>query len=254
MEKRAMSPWLALRRLATRTTVAGAVIVLAGAQAEYGAQEDYNVEPRYGSGHLSATGIGSLPSPGSDVAVELGSYDALYPENPIHEAARRAAIRAVRDRGWTVTDMAPLALEVRVDASPSPAAPAQGPRRPRRIAGGSEVPPEIDRSGRLDIPQDPTPIPEADRVPDVYPQVRVPLGRRPSTTNADYRVTLTLFRRGEEPIWTASIEAAGDIPDPRRLVGELTRSALDSLGTSVERDFAISCAQADVARGGICLD
>lgn len=207
-----------------------------------------------GSGHLSANGLQPLPPEGSAVDVELTSYNAVDPGDPLHEEARRAAVRAAQGRGWTVSDRSTLVLRVGVQVGPSRGSPAGRDFGAGPFIDDPALPPNIDRGGRLEVPGDPALLPESDRVPELYPQIRVPLGRRASAVRARYTLTLSLFRRGEEPIWAATIEAAGEIPDPAVLVRELTTTALRSLGSSVERDFTLSCAGEDVARGGICLE
>lgn len=243
-------------RSARRAVGAAAVLVLTAAQSptEPSGSSFAPGQGPFGSGHLSAHGIQALPAAGSAIDVDLATYNALYPDDPLNEEARRAAVRAMRSRGYDVVDESRLVLKVGVAQAPSPGSSSAGYPTPRRYAGGADMPPEMQRTGRRDIPWDPTVIPEADRVPEIYPQVRVPLGRRAGRVAANYTVTLTLFRRGEEPIWTATIEAGGDIPAPAALVRELTTAALDNLGTSVERDFTLSCAVEDVSRGGICLE
>jgi hypothetical protein len=61
-----------------------------------------------------------------------------------------------------------------------------------------------------------------------------------------------LFERGREPMWTATSSVSGTIPDPEALVQTLIRTAMSDLGRSVEREFAVSCDDEDVAGGAVC--
>jgi hypothetical protein len=189
-----------------------------------------------GFGYVSASGIGPLPSAGSRINVELAAHDASYRRNPLDEQARAAAVQALQASGYEVTDQGSPVLRITVSSAPGPVRVFETPVGARPDIQPGEI----------------APIPDSGRVPSVEPQVLVPLGLRARRPTGSYTVTIMLFERGREPLWTATTSASGTIPNPEALVETLIRTAMSDLGRSVEREFAVSCDDEDVAGGAIC--
>lgn len=181
-----------------------------------------------GSGHLTAAAAGLAGPPGRIAAVEPGGADAGLGDGRVDLVAA-AVRRALRQRGIDVGAGGTLVLRFDLWGG--------GPGRPGdgRRASERPVPAGADRFVR-----------------DVDDRLRVPLGRRPGNVETRYSIALTLFRHGEPPVWTASIEAAGEIADPDRLLARMAESAIGELGASAERDFVIGCADTDDRR--LCLE
>lgn len=189
-----------------------------------------------GFGYVSASGIGALPSAGSRINVELAAHDASYRRGPLDEQARAAAVEALQASGYEAIEQGSPVLRIRVSSAPGPIRVFETPVGARPDVHPGEI----------------APIPDSGRVPTVEPQVRVPLGFRARQPTGSYTVTITLFERGKEPMWTATSSVSGTIPNPEALVQTLIRTAMSDLGRSVEREFAVSCDDEDVARGAIC--
>jgi hypothetical protein len=193
-------------------------------------------EQASGFGYVSASGVGSLPSAGTRINVELAAQDTNYRRDPLSEQAQAAAVQALQASGYEATDRGSLVLRVMVSSAPGPIRAFETPVGARPDVHPGEI----------------APIPNSGRVPTVEPQVRVPLGLRAQRPTGSYTVTIMLFERGREPLWTATSSVSGTIPDPEALVQTLVRTAMSDLGRSVEREFAVSCDDEDVAGGAIC--
>jgi hypothetical protein len=189
-----------------------------------------------GFGYVSASGMGPLPSAGTRINVELAAHDASYRRDPLDDQARAAAVQALQASGYEATDQGSLVLRVMVSSAPGPIRVFETPVGARPNMQPGEI----------------APIPRSGRVPAVEPQVRVPLGPRARRPTGSYTVTIMLFERGREPLWTATSSASGTIPEPEALVETLIRTAMNDFGRSVEREFPISCDDEDVAGGAIC--
>jgi hypothetical protein len=193
-------------------------------------------EQASGFGYVSASGMGPLPSAGTRINVELAAHDANYRRDPLNEQAQAAAVQALQASGYEATDRGSLVLRIMVSSAP-------GPIRVFETPVGAR--PDI-RPGEI------APIPQSGRVPTVEPQVRVPLGLPTRRPTGSYTVTLVLFERGREPLWMATSSASGTIPDPEALIQTLVEVAMNDLGRSAAREFALSCEDEDVAGGAIC--
>jgi hypothetical protein len=189
-----------------------------------------------GFGFISAGGIGPLPPPETTINVELAAEDASFRLDPLHQQARAAAVEALQAHGYETTDRGAPVFRIGVSMTPGPIRVFESPMGARPHMHPGEI----------------APIPDSARVPMVEPQVRVPLGRLPQRTPGSYTVTLMLFERGREPLWTATAAGSGTIPQPEALIRTLTRVAMDDLGRSVEREFILSCDDEDVAQGAVC--
>jgi hypothetical protein len=189
-----------------------------------------------GLGYVSASGIGSLPPAGTRINVELAAHDASYRRDPLDEQARAAAVEALQASGYETADRGSLVLRIMVSSAPGPIRVFETPVGARPDIQPGEI----------------APIPRSGRVPAVEPQVRVPLGARARRPTGSYTVTIMLFERGKEPLWTATSSVSGTIPKPEALVETLIRTAMSDLGRSVEREFIVSCDDEDVAGGAIC--
>jgi hypothetical protein len=191
-----------------------------------------------GLGSLSASGIGPLPPAGTTINIELAGDDAGFRYDRLHEQARLAAVQALQAWGYEPVERGSPVLQIRVSMAPGPIRRFETPTGARPDLQPGEIPP----------------IPDSARVPVLEPQVRVPFGRALPRPTGSYTITLTLFERGREPLWVATTTVSGNIPDAEALVRTLTRTAMNDLGTTVQRDFALSCEDEDVARGSLCLE
>jgi hypothetical protein len=189
-----------------------------------------------GLGSISTSGMGPLPSAGTTINVELAAHETSYQRNPLDEQARAAAVQALQALGYETTDRGSLVLRIMVSSAPGPIRVFETPVGARPDIQPGEI----------------APIPDSARVPMVEPQVRVPLGLPARRPTGSYTVTLVLFERGREPLWMATSSASGTIPDPVALVQTLVELAMNDLGRSAARDFAVSCDEEDVAGGAIC--
>jgi hypothetical protein len=194
------------------------------------------VEQPSGFGFISAGGLGPLPPPGTTINVELAAHDASFRLDPLHQQARAAVVGALQAYGYEATDRGTPILRIEVSMAPGPIRVFESPIGARPHMHPGEI----------------APIPDSARVPMVEPQVRVPLGRLPQRTPGSYTVTLLLFERGREPLWTATASGSGTIPQPEALIRTLTSVAMDDLGRSVQREFTLSCDDEDVAQGAVC--
>lgn len=218
-------------RIGAAATIAALMLVPVGAVDALDRPEQPS-----GFGYVSASGIGPLPPPGSSINVEFAADDASFRVDPLHQQARAAAVEALQARGYEATDRGAPILRVGVSMAPGPIRVFEAPVGARPHMHPGEI----------------APIPDSARVPLLEPQVRVPLGALPRRPTGSYTVTIMLFERGREPLWTATSAASGTIPQPEALVRTLTRTAMNDLGRSVEREFILSCDDEDVAQGGVC--
>lgn len=194
-------------------------------------------EPASGFGRFQALSSARELPPGSAIDVDLATDAILFPGHRLDAVAEVATTAALLAQGFQVVERGPLVLRVRVTHAPAGAA---GGRRDLFGPRGEA------------LPRERSPIPRGERVPEIVDPLRVPLGPPSFRSGSFYSISFTLFRRGREPIWSATIEASGRIPDPDRLVDTLTRTALADLGNTVEREFTLSCV--DDEPGTICLD
>lgn len=189
-----------------------------------------------GFGSVAASGIGPLPPPGTMINVETAAHDVSFRPDPLHQQARAAAVDALEAWGYRTSDRGTPVLRVGVSMAPGPVRTFESPVGARPDMHPGEI----------------APIPDSARVPLVEPQVRVPLGAQQRRLTGSYTVTLMLFERGREPVWSATSSASGTIPQPEAMVRTLTRMAMNDLGRSVGREFTVSCDENDVAQGAVC--
>ena len=189
-----------------------------------------------GFGSISASGIGPLPPAGRAINVELAADDASFRLDPLHQQARVAAVEALQAWGYEASDRGTPILRIGVSMAPGPVRVFESPVGARPDMHPGEI----------------APIPDSARVPLLEPQVRVPLGALPRRPTGTYTVTIMLFERGREPLWTVTSAASGTIPQPEALVRTLTRMAMNDFGKSVGREFILSCDDDDVAQGSVC--
>lgn len=189
-----------------------------------------------GFGSVATSGLGPLPPTGTVINVETAAHDVSFRPDSLHQQARAAAVDALEAWGYRTTDRGTPVLRVGVSTAPGPVRTFESPVGARPNMRPGEI----------------APIPDSARVPVVEPQVRVPLGARQRRLTGSYTVTLMLFERGREPVWSATSSASGTIPEPEALVRTLTRTAMSDLGRSVGREFTVSCDDDAVARGAVC--
>jgi hypothetical protein len=236
MEKRIMKVLFSTLRSVGRTgAIAGIIAALTLPPAAAVDPTDGRERPT-GFGYVSASGIGPMPPAGSPINVEFGTDDPSFRSDPLYVQARIAALDSLRALGFEATDRGSPVLRIGVTMAPGPIRMFETPVGARPSLHPGEI----------------APIPDSDRVPWVQPQVRVPLGRRDRRPTGSYTVTLMLFERGKEPMWMATVAASGTVPEPEALVRALTRTAMNDLGRSVEREFVLSCEEEDVAQGSVC--
>lgn len=189
-----------------------------------------------GFGSVAASGIGPLPPPGTVINVETAAHDVNFRPDPLHQQARSAAADALEALGYQTTDRGTPVLRIGVSTAAGPVRTFDWPVGARPDMHPGEI----------------APIPNSGRVPMVDPQVRVPLGAPQRRLTGSYTVTLILFERGREPVWSATSTATGTIPDPEAMVRTLIQTAMSDLGRSAGREFTVSCDEDDVAQGAVC--
>lgn len=200
-----------------------AVAILAASGVPAAAQQ----QEQTGTGQLRAQTSGAPLPFGAEVQVTPGESDDIYGNDPLYRAARVVVQQDLRARGFMVGDRPVLRLAYAVStvgyATPSQSLPTH--------AGSSEGP-----------------APRA----TVTDQFRLPFSAPAAGSPPSLTVTLMLYDADGNVLWTATIGATGHFPRPERTVALLTRTALDALGTSVERSFILGCKSS--VSGHLCIE
>ena len=85
------------------------------------------------------------------------------------------------------------------------------------------------------------------------PKATVPFDREREEVVSHFAISFFLFEPGQEPDWSATVEATGEVADANDLLRRLARAAMDTLGASAEREFVLSCQDDVDEEGGLCL-
>lgn len=177
---------------------------------------------RAGSGQMVAVSSGAAPPAGTPVRIEYGD-GAQLGRVELYDAARAAAEAALQRRGVAVAPDATLVLAIRIEtgAYDFETLPPREPPAPRDRAGIGALRPEIDN------------------------QVRIPVGPPARGVAPSYALKVDLYRPGQPPLWTATVQAAADVDRPDRLVGCMAAAAMASLGASASQTLPLAgCAGA----------
>ncbi|MGE0744001.1 MAG: hypothetical protein AB7K86_02090 [Rhodospirillales bacterium] len=170
-----------------------------------------------GAGRMTAVSAGVAPPAGTPVRIEYGD-GAQLGHAGLYDAARTAAEAALRRRGLAVMPDAALVLAFRIEtgAYDFAALPPREPPAPRDRAGIGALRPEVEN------------------------QVRIPVGPPPRGAAPSYALHVDLYRPGQPPLWTATVQADADVERPDRLVGCMTAAAMASLGASAARTLPLA--------------
>jgi hypothetical protein len=203
-----------------RAALAG-IAILAGSALVGSAVAD--VPASSGFGHLTAVVNG--PVPGRGAAVELELPDRAVSGRPdMYEAAHGVLQRFATARGLTLAEAAPLVMRLRIDST------AYDGNRPPAAADASSAMARV----------------------DVVNQVHLPFDPPPGVGAATYIVHLDLYRPGEPPLWTATVQASAQTSMPDRLIGRMTEALTEVFGMSADRDFTLQCDRTSPP-GALCL-
>jgi len=176
-----------------------------------------------GFGHLTAAANGAPPAPGATVDLQLPDH-AISAQPDMYEAARAVLEKFAAARGLQLGPAGPLVLRLRIDST---------------AYDGDRPPPPPDASSamaRLDI------------VNHMHVPLDAPLGDGAAT----YIVHLDLYRPGEPPLWTATVQASAQTTTPDRLIARMTEALTEVFGMSADRDFTLQCARTEQP-GALCL-
>lgn len=180
-----------------------------------------------GFGHLTASANGPMIVRGT--AVDLQIPDRTLSDQPeMYDAAQAVLEKFVATRGLRVDPAGPLVLRLRIDTTAYDGVRAPLPTvQPR---GASNTRPEV----------------------EVVNNVHIPFKAPPGPGAATYVVHLDLFRPGQPPLWTASVEASAQTTTPDRLIARMTEALTGVFGLSADRDFTLQCGTTDLP-GALCL-
>lgn len=176
-----------------------------------------------GSGHLTAAANGPTPTRGAAIALEVPDR-AISSRPDMYEAARGVLEKFATARGLALASTAPLVMRLRIDST---------------AYDGDRSPPPPDASSamaRLDIVN----------------QVHLPLDSSLADGAAAYIVHLDLYRPGEPPLWTATVQADARTASPEQLIGRMTEALIEVFGMSADRDFTLACDRT-AQPGALCL-
>lgn len=175
-----------------------ALLLLALAPQKLGAQQA-------GEWHVQSR-ASQAPAPGVSIDVQAagGSERA--------DAAANAAASALRTKGFGIAGDSDLILRVHVDEGPAP--PAVDPRYGLAAQGGTGSQTRVEMQAQLQ-----TNNKRIDRVPR--------LG-----------VQFFLFRRGQAPLWTATISAPHGARDSTVQIAEMAMLAMEYFGLEVNKSIA----------------
>jgi hypothetical protein len=180
-----------------------------------------------GFGHLSATSNG--PAIARGAAMELQVPDQTLTSHPeMYDAAQHVVERFAASRGWRLVASEPLVLRLQIDST---AYNGENPSLPPLATNGSS-------NTRPPV--------------EVVNRVHIPFEEPPSRGAATYAVHLDLFRPGQPPLWTATVQASAQTTAPNQLITRMTEALIRVFGTNANRDFTLQCDSPD-ARGTICL-
>jgi len=172
---------------------------------------------RLETGRLTALSNGGAPAAGTALRIEYGN-GAWLGRADLYDAARAAAEAALQRRGVAVSPDAGLVLAIRIEtgAYDFDSLPARDPPTPHARAGIGAWEPEVEN------------------------QVRIPVGPPPREVMPSYALHVDLYRPGQPPLWTATVQAESDSDRPDRLVGCMAAAAMASLGASASQTLPLA--------------
>ena len=176
-----------------------------------------------GFGHLTAAANGAPPAPGATVELQLPDR-AISAQPDLYEAAQAALEKFAAARGLQLGSTGPLVLRLRIDST---------------AYDGNRTPPPPDASS-------------ARARVDIESQMHVPLDAPLGPGAATYIVHLDLYRPGEPPLWTATVQASAQTATPDRLIARMTEALTEVFGMSADRDFTLQCDRTEQP-GALCL-
>lgn len=180
-----------------------------------------------GFGHLSASANGPAIARGTAVDLQIPDH-TLSGQPEMYDAAQAVLEKFVATRGLRVDPAGPLVLRLRIDTTAYDG--VRAPSAPDLPSGASNTRPEV----------------------EVINKVHIPFKEPPGPGAATYIVHLDLFRPGQPPLWTASVEASAQTTTPDRLIARMTEALTGVFGLSADRDFTLQCGSTD-AHGALCL-
>ena len=176
-----------------------------------------------GFGHLTAAANGPPPERGATVELQIPDR-AVSGQPDMYEAARAVLDKFATARGLQFGPTGPLVLRLRIDST------AYDGNRPPPPPDASSAMARLDIVNQMHVPLDP------------------PLGPGAAT----YIVHLDLYRPGEPPLWTATVQASAQTATPDRLIARMTEALTEVFGMSADRDFTLQCDRTEQP-GALCL-
>ena len=190
-----------------------------------------------GLGELKAMSSGVPIPPGAAIAIMPDESDAIVGSAPAYVVARRAAADALRNLGLRAENGARLTLKIEITT------PHFDTHR------------NNDESGSAAVSTDTTQHLGPGRKTRVVNQVELPFDEPEAKGQPGLSLALILSDERNRPLWTATFQAGGRVPDAEAMIGRMTRAAVASLGVQVERSYVLACDRENenAAEGSICL-
>jgi len=189
-----------------------------------------------GLGQLKAVSNGAIVPSGSLIAIMPDETDAMVGTAPAYVAARAAAAEALRGLGLTPDDNGRLTLKIEVGT----------PHFNTHKNG--------DETASSAVSSDTTQQLGPGRKTRVVNQVALPFEEPESQAQPGLSLALFLVDERGQPLWSATFQAGGRVADAETMIRRMTRAAVASLGSRVERDYVLACEEGETAPGaGVCL-
>ena len=193
-----------------------------------------------GSGYLRAVASGQPVRVGPSVTLTPADGEVTDGLDQLYGIARAAVRETLAQRHAGSEADGGLTLKLVISLSGRDAAEA---------VRGSAV------RGR-DLPQPPFNTTHDSGAPDrvVVDQVRVPLGGREPPPDTEIAIAFFLYDALGNTLWSATINARGEIGDPALVIERMAKAAASAIGAHAERDFVLWCDGVEQNERTLCLD